>query len=76
MNCPYCGKPMTEGYLTLPARSSLFWTLEKSSPWNAPATAEGTMRLDRDSLRNYLAGCSMPAHQCAACKKIIFDFES
>lgn len=75
MNCPYCGKPLTEGYLTIPARTSLFWTLEKSNIWNAPATLEGSMRLDKDSLQNLLTGTSIPARQCAACKKIILDFE-
>ncbi|MBE6037010.1 MAG: hypothetical protein E7223_05300 [Clostridiales bacterium] len=67
MNCPYCGKEMTKGWVQS-ARKVLFTTTKK----------EGTFiignRNDVVLTANNFVGPSCAAYLCDTCKKVIIDY--
>jgi len=65
MNCPYCGKPMEEGYLS--SKSPVFWS-ESVSGLPVP-TQRGDVMLGK------ALGLLRPkAHLCRECETVIVKY--
>lgn len=67
MNCPQCGKPMREGFVSA-GGYRILWTPKdrRFSAWSG----EGDVVLQKLSL----AGKTIPAHLCETCRKVILSY--
>ncbi|MBR3998723.1 MAG: hypothetical protein IKI93_10325 [Clostridia bacterium] len=64
MNCPYCGKEMTKGYLS--SRDPLTWRTKKSAlPVLDP--------LAKDAVILAGSGTVLVVHRCEECRKFVID---
>jgi len=65
MNCPYCGKPMEEGYLS--SKTPVFWSEEVSG--QPIPTRRGDVMLGK------MLGLLRPkAHLCRECETVIVKY--
>lgn len=70
MNCPYCNKTLTEGYIYSPR--TLSWTPQPLKTFSeASFQKEGNVILSETGI---LTPAKIVAYHCPSCKKIIISY--
>ena len=73
MKCPYCGNEMELGLIASPYQ--IVWTRgDKKQSLNNVSIPEGSVVLDKYSLKSFVEGCAVKAFLCRSCKKVIIDY--
>ena len=68
MNCPYCGKEMTPGYIQ--CRDGVYWTPKKQLIAALSGFGRGYTPLENGDD----GPTAVLAHKCADCKKVVIDY--
>lgn len=68
MDCPYCGKQMTSGYLQ--SARGIIWSQEKKK-----ALFKATKPGDIEVSEGFWNGCFAPSYRCWSCALILTPFD-
>jgi len=73
MKCPYCGNEMELGLIASPYQ--IVWTRgDKKQFLNNVRIPEGSVVLDKYSLKSFAEGCAVNAFLCRSCKIVVIDY--